>query len=637
MKDKINVRKEIIITFLFSLLIIVSVLGVVLNKPIRDIYFSPAQTGYGVDCSTITGDIQAWRNACPCSYGDTPSEINPGVKFASYGSQGHLTNACQMCNGYGGVIGKTDGTPLNVCTLCDGNGGTRFIGAGEKSISQPEVDPCGVCDGAGNWVPKLAGTSPDPNPSVIPNTGAFHSVFYNPTPGGSSCNVCDGTGFVKSIEEVIPKTVNISDIIDIKIDYDPDYVRLTKQFRGFTPQPEFTPYDNILIKIKIAKNSCYTYPNELPFDVALAFTNIDGQEEVFYFVNQATSIANPYSPIKISETTNEIEYGVILKGWNYHQKTQCTAQGCKDVDIDGGASGIVQGALMDKMIEAIGKDLNKKDVVKFRLMERNVPANNKDEPIPMKTCLQIKGDGKKKFVGMRGEDAFRYSSKTFMQEVFVDANTLFSIDPFAKYNDSLSYYADLAILDDSGWDTYEEDNDIFYKPKYISVVRQSSSCGSDASAYSFFNKRTYKGYTVKNSGTVFVRPGGLSLSSDSIVVTHEIGHAFCGLSDEYVYKKGFTGFVWNPGWQGKFMPNCVLNPSNSWWYNGAVYGTSNYLGCSVNGLYRPSGNSIMRKDREDQKFNVVSCGYCLAAIKGGNPKSYWNECMNLDTIKPLVT
>jgi len=35
-----------------------------------------------------------------------------------------------------------------------------------------------------------------------------------------------------------------------------------------------------------------------------------------------------------------------------------------------------------------------------------------------------------------------------------------------------------------------------------------------------------------------------------------------------------------------------------------------------------------------KKFNVVSCGYCTAAIKGGNPKSYWDECMNLDTIKP---
>ena len=61
------------------------------------------------------------------------------------------------------------------------------------------------------------------------------------------------------------------------------------------------------------------------------------------------------------------------------------------------------------------------------------------------------------------------------------------------------------------------------------------------------------------------------------------------------------------------------------------YGDLGYEGCTNLDLYRPSINSIMNYAN---KFNVISCGYCLSAINGSNIGDNYRECMGMDVIKP---
>ena len=54
-------------------------------------------------------------------------------------------------------------------------------------------------------------------------------------------------------------------------------------------------------------------------------------------------------------------------------------------------------------------------------------------------------------------------------------------------------------------------------------------------------------------------------------------------------------------------------------------------------LYRPADDSIMN-NKFNSKFNIISCGYVITAIKRerlekSNAEKYWPECLGLDTVK----
>ena len=157
----------------------------------------------------------------------------------------------------------------------------------------------------------------------------------------------------------------------------------------------------------------------------------------------------------------------------------------------------------------------------------------------------------------------------------------------------------------------------------------------------FLSGKTYSGYAYKGTGLIVINIGAIT-DRLSFIAMHEFGHAFCGLDDEYLYGESKYGILYKP------LTNCVHLPREDYQYNKILYGNLNNVGCSYKSLfaspkalsenpslyyYRPSYNSIMSSYRGLVEFNVVSCGYCLAAIKGGDPKSYWPECMKLDTIR----
>lgn len=74
----------------------------------------------------------------------------------------------------------------------------------------------------------------------------------------------------------------------------------------------------------------------------------------------------------------------------------------------------------------------------------------------------------------------------------------------------------------------------------------------------------------------------------SLILTHELGHAFGGLADEYVYSDFFEYEI--PQDYILQMPNCDVAGCPKW----ADISSDCYEGCTTPNLYRPSQNSIMR-------------------------------------------
>ncbi len=171
------------------------------------------------------------------------------------------------------------------------------------------------------------------------------------------------------------------------------------------------------------------------------------------------------------------------------------------------------------------------------------------------------------------------------------------------------------------------------------IIASISSCKYKATAYYFYKRygeyATFGGITPAITWKNSVFLGGYP---DSDLLVHESGHVLNlgNLFDEYIDEEPQKSFF-KPWFLGI---NCVTNPKKEYLYNGALYGDANFIGCSSESwktrpIYRPSEHSIM--DKVESRFNVISCGYILSAIKGGPVKSYFPECMTLDTIKPDCT
>lgn len=199
------------------------------------------------------------------------------------------------------------------------------------------------------------------------------------------------------------------------------------------------------------------------------------------------------------------------------------------------------------------------------------------------------------------------------------------------------------MMDDYGWATITRGGRIFFPIGYSFHVRNISSC-SDKEKYVFYNNRTYLAYTQRLGPTIFLQP-----ITQGTTTVHETGHSLCNLQDEYLYDDcNKCGLDDCKAYGNLDAPNnnCATNPLFDFKYSFVTYGTSN-LGCTytadfqfahATSYYRSTRDSIMRFSKLTPKFNVVSCGYCVAALNGVKaPKSqdakpYWQECLNMDTI-----
>jgi hypothetical protein len=250
-------------------------------------------------------------------------------------------------------------------------------------------------------------------------------------------------------------------------------------------------------------------------------------------------------------------------------------------------------------------------------------------------CVHLWGSPNAKFnvVNMYGSSAEKTPgqhvnrAKTAMEAGFK------SISPFSDYVGQFSFKVGLVEHDDSEWPLDDEN---YFKSSVDKKVRKLSSCGQSPGTYYVFNssrilagegqRSVEHGYTKKGGNVIYLS----TIFYPGAVDVHEMGHALCRLNDEYLYEAARFSIGWG-------SRNCVRNPSSF-----GAYGETTHEGCDkYTNFFRPSETSIMLGVSVAQ-FNVVSCGYCLAEIKGTGTssavmKKNFEECMEMDgVIKPGV-
>src|SRR3989344_3083332 len=286
-------------------------------------------------------------------------------------------------------------------------------------------------------------------------------------------------------------------------------------------------------------------------------------------------------------------------------------------------------------------------------------------------CVKLSGNGSRKVVFMRGNlDLTNTKSVSgFMTYTQNAIDYGFKrIDPFKTYIDQFSFYVDLKKVDTGKFAMWNG----FYPDAADYIIKKGSSCGSDAMEYVLFadDPEGYYAYVNgrQNANVVYLNNNGLQaptsassfitsnsdyqakIDSDNLkrtvpnTVIHESGHAIGQLYDSYDYGDfRLSNFPTIGG-------NCVVNPNVSFRssINGLLYGAIKEQGCVQFGTsegaiyFKPSHSSIMgnldpANPTYREKFDVVSCGYLMAAIKGepvdkAHAEKYWPECLNLDTV-----
>ncbi|OHA24629.1 MAG: hypothetical protein A3D52_02430 [Candidatus Taylorbacteria bacterium RIFCSPHIGHO2_02_FULL_44_36] len=283
--------------------------------------------------------------------------------------------------------------------------------------------------------------------------------------------------------------------------------------------------------------------------------------------------------------------------------------------------------------------------------------------IPMSNCALISGTGPRKVVFTRNG---RWNSNVNVFLLLINnviENGFKRISPFKEYINQFSFYVDLRkIVNPEG---------------VIQPLPSESSCFSVAPDGKYLHYTFINGLTPYTNldGTVFnLKPVSLGCSyyygcppvkntfdyyvESPTVDMHEFGHLFGKLFDEYL--KSSVGSLWNlaQALNKSFIKNCTTFPQNDYRNtdDNKIYGSVTSRGCSymfVDGArsprdvdpryyYRPSIQSIMANAMDNpsnlNKFNIIDCGYIVAAIKGEPPTKmnaqyYWSECKAMDVVK----
>lgn len=248
-----------------------------------------------------------------------------------------------------------------------------------------------------------------------------------------------------------------------------------------------------------------------------------------------------------------------------------------------------------------------------------------------------------------------------------------AIDPFKKYQKYFTYFIDLRKNDPP-----IGTNNIFSNLK----SEYSSSCDDSigkADQYVFFqNTISERGPFAEPIGFVFYDPmneidlpllvliisnyqnSGISIDrAIAAVIMHEMGHSIAGLLDEYLYQE--TGSIKDDviATSNQFTneyKNCSTKPSKDFRssINNILYASVVSPGCSFlldytkknlppntfqDVYFRPGADNLMRgQDTTTPKFDVISCGYIISAIKREpldkvHAEKWWPECMTLDTAR----
>lgn len=305
--------------------------------------------------------------------------------------------------------------------------------------------------------------------------------------------------------------------------------------------------------------------------------------------------------------------------------------------IAGWPNGIVSESKMERLIRAIhDSDPSLKLVVEIK--RSNGVRDRIESGAGFLLCAPVWGSGAHQVVYDRV--AHRLSDFIYQSDSIVSQGFL-KVDPFKAYQKEFSHAVNLRNYQGKSWFQIH----LAAREGQLTIAQD---CGNNKASHisisplvplDDFASALTSGRFIQIASDVEKRAVDYNELGPTrffvytpfpLIALHEFGHAFAGLRDEYIrFGRGVTGAS---------HKNCSTNPTTEFVYNGKRYGDSNFEGCVYpEESYRPSQKSLMRGAQSGEtRFNVVSCGYIIAAIKGGTGPEYWPECMNpgWNTIKP---
>ncbi|OGI95773.1 hypothetical protein A2917_00455 [Candidatus Nomurabacteria bacterium RIFCSPLOWO2_01_FULL_42_17] len=279
--------------------------------------------------------------------------------------------------------------------------------------------------------------------------------------------------------------------------------------------------------------------------------------------------------------------------------------------------------------------------------------------VSVNNCAKISGTGPRQFVFMKGKSIEKTPSDYFTSTVNPIVKQGFgTISPFKDYLSQFSFFVDLQNFDDSAFSTYVYGGKNYFGTDgfldstlgvFESSLKEESACAdmvaqNSVHIFSFAEnfRNLHLAWALPTLKMAFVSGERLNTAM------HEVGHVIGDLRDEY--KIADTPSTFWGGWESN-PRNCSLVPFidfrsslDNRIYGGATAAGTGFEGCgylkSKFGLnfYRPSQDGLMNENNP-LKFNCISYGYIVAAIKGepttkANAQKYWPECLaKSDTIK----
>jgi hypothetical protein len=253
-------------------------------------------------------------------------------------------------------------------------------------------------------------------------------------------------------------------------------------------------------------------------------------------------------------------------------------------------------------------------------------------------------------------------STTYVNNINSMVSHLFSQDPFGRYSHFFNIHRIDVVSNQRGADvppqgiyrdtaldaSYYYDN-VTDRLLYINEYKANTALANGLAGAGFsaeirlvtVNDTLYGGGGVSYA----VYAGGNSSATE--LATHELGHSFAGLADEYQYSNGTTYSGSEPS-----QPNVTTDPAGAKWsawlgYNDPQLGVVGaYEGglYADHGIYRPSLNSKMRSlgqpfdaiSREQIILNIYKYVRPLDSFESNaatlvNPSNVW-----VDTVDPAV-
>ena len=179
--------------------------------------------------------------------------------------------------------------------------------------------------------------------------------------------------------------------------------------------------------------------------------------------------------------------------------------------------------------------------------------------------------------------------KTFLADVdkYINGTDSFSsIEPYSSNFNKLNFYA--VVSDEVK--CHIDDGTILCDDRAAKKV--ASKCHND---YIFIINKVnqFKDIVLPLRSSAYLNIGSINVADNKLVVLHEFGHLFGGLSDEYV-EDGMSIDITN-------SLNCDISNCNKW---NNVDGTGCFNGCSKAEYYRSIQNGIMRNYYKSNVFGI---------------------------------